>query len=117
MKIKTCVISRPKELILKDNLKEYYPLNSENIINAFDRCNIIINTIPSNIIPEDALNRKNKPYILDIASYPYGINEEIIKRYKDIINYNLYLGIPGKFAPKRASEILLKIINRTIGKG
>ena len=110
MNIKTYVISRPKEQIFKDGLKEFYPLNSKNIIDIFKRCSIVINTIPYNIIPEEALITNNKPYILDIASYPYGINEEIIKKYSDKINYNLYLGIPSKFAPKKASEVLLKIL-------
>ena len=114
--IKTYVVSRPKEQILNDNVKEFYPLNSENIIEVFNKSDVVINTIPSNIIPEEALNTKNKPYILDIASYPYGINEEIIKKYKNKINYNLYLGIPSKFAPKKASEILLEILNREIEK-
>ena len=52
----------------------------------------------------------NKPYILDIASFPYGINDEIIKKYKG--NYKLYLGIPSKFAPEKASDILLEIVCR-----
>ena len=117
MNTKTYVISRPKEQIIKDEVKEFYSLNSKNIIEIFEKSEIVINTIPSNIIPEEALNTKNKPYILDIASYPYGINEEIIKKYNEKINYKLYLGIPSKFAPKKASEILLKILNRKIGKG
>jgi len=117
MNIKIYVISRPKELILKDNLKEFYPLNSKNIIEIFNKSDIVINTIPSNIIPEEALNTDNKPYILDIASYPYGINEDIVKKYNDKINYKLYLAIPSKFAPKKASEILLEILNRKIRKG
>ena len=116
MNIKTYVISRPKELIFKDNVQEYYPLNSQNIIDIFDKSDIVINTIPLNVIPEEALLTANKPYILDIASYPYGINEEIIKKYKEKINYKLYLGIPSKFAPKKASEILLKVLNTQIGK-
>ena len=110
MNVKTYIISRPKELILKDKVQEFYPLNSENIVEIFNKSNIVINTIPFNVIPEEALNTDNKPYILDIASYPYGINEESIKKYRDKINYKLYLGIPSKFAPKKASEILLKIL-------
>lgn len=109
--IKTFIISRPKKQITEDNLEEFYPLNSENIIRVFNKSSIVINTIPSNIIPEDALDIKNTPYILDIASYPYGINEELIKKHNKKINYKLYLGIPSKYAPKKASEILLKVLN------
>lgn len=111
---KTYVISRPKEQIASDNVDKYYPLSSQNIIEAFNTCNIVINTIPYNIIPEEALLVENKPYILDIASSPYGIDENIVRKYKDKINYKLYLGIPSVFAPERASEILLKILEKEV---
>lgn len=108
------VISRPKELIYNDKVENYYPLSVQNIIEIFKVCDIMINTIPYNIIPEEALLLNNKPYILDIASYPYGINEDIVKKYQDKINYKLYLGIPSVFAPKKASEILLKVLEEEI---
>ncbi len=113
---KVYVISRPKEQIFSDKVKNYYPLNSQNIIEAFADCGTIINTIPYNVIPEEALNLKNMPYILDIASFPYGISEDIVKKYKDKINYKLYLGIPSKFAPKEASRVLLKILEKEVIK-
>lgn len=113
---KVYVISRPKNQIFSDNIENYYPLSSQNIIEVFNDCNTIINTIPFNIIPEEALILENKPYILDIASFPYGVNEELVKKYKDKINYKLYLGIPSKFAPKEASEILLKILEKEVIK-
>lgn len=112
--IKTFVISRPKELIYNDNVMNYYPLNDQNILEVFKVCDIVINTIPYNIIPEDVVSAKYVPYILDIASFPYGINEEIVDKYKDHIEYNLYIGIPSKFAPKEASQILLKSLKKVI---
>lgn len=108
--INTYVVSRPKELIYKDKVKNYYPLNSQNIIEVFKNCDIVINTIPYNIIPEEAVSDNYVPYILDIASAPYGINQELVKKYK--LNYNLYLGIPSKFAPKEAADILLKVLKK-----
>lgn len=108
--IRTFIISRPKELIYKDKVQNYYPLNSQNILEVFKFCDIAINTIPYNIIPEDAISAKHVPYILDIASFPYGIDQNIIKKYKDHVEYNLYLGIPSKYAPKTASKILLKTL-------
>lgn len=114
--ITTYVLSRPKELIYTDKVEKYYPLSAQNIMEAFNVSDIVINTIPSNIIPEDALTLSNTPYILDIASSPYGINEELVKSYKDKINYKLYLGIPSVFAPEKASEILLKILYKEVIK-
>lgn len=112
--IKTYVISRPKELIYKDKVQNFYPLSSQNITEVFKVCDIVINTIPSNIIPEEAIKCEYVPYILDIASFPYGIEQNIVKKYKDKIKYNLYLGIPSKFAPKEASDILLKVLKEVI---
>lgn len=112
--INTFVISRPKEVIYNDKVLNYYPLNDKNILEVFKVCDIVINTIPYNIIPEEAFMCEYVPYILDIASFPYGVNEEIIKKYKDIVNYDLYLGIPSKFAPKEASLILLKTFKEVV---
>ena len=109
----TYVISRPKELIIKDNVTEFYPLNDENICKVFKLVDVVINTIPYNIIPEEALKCQYVPYILDIASAPYGVNQEIIKKYKHV-KYHLYPGIPSKFAPEEASKILLKSLKEKI---
>lgn len=112
--VKTYVISRPKELIFKDKVENFYPLSSQNVLEVFNICDIVVNTIPYNIIPEEAMSLKNKPYILDIASSPYGVSHDLISKYKDKINYRLYLGIPSVFAPKEASEILLKTLYKEI---
>lgn len=107
------VISRPKSLIYTDNIEKYYPLSTQNIIEVFKICDIVINTIPYNIIPEEALTVENKPYILDIASAPYGISKELLEKHSDV-NYKLYLGIPSIYAPEKASEILLKILEKEL---
>ena len=112
--IRTFVISRPKELIYLDKVINYYPLNEQNVVEVFKVCDIVINTIPHNIIPEEAISCEYVPYILDIASYPYGVNEDIVKKYENKIKYNLYLGIPSKYAPKEASDILLKTLKKVI---
>ena len=112
--IKTFIISRPKELIYHDKVTNFYPLESQNIVSVFKVCDIVINTIPYNIIPEEAISCEYVPYILDIASSPYGINKEILEKYEDKIEYNIYSGIPSKFAPKEASDILLKTLKKVI---
>ena len=82
----------------------------QNLTEVFSICDVVINTIPANIIPEKVLTLNKLPYILDIASSPYGIDEKIAKKYKDKFEYKIYSGIPSVFAPKKASEILLKIL-------
>ena len=74
---------------------EYYLTSSD----------LIINTVPLNIIDKDILN-KITGYFLDIASYPYGINEKDRDKYN--LKYDLYSSIPSKYAPIKAGKILLK---------
>lgn len=112
--IKTYIISRSKELIFKDKVENFYPLSLQNMLEVFSVCDIVVNTIPFNIISEECLALENKPYILDIASFPYGVDSNLISEYKDKINYKLYLGIPSVFAPKMASDILLKTLYKEI---
>lgn len=74
---------------------EYYLTSSD----------LIINTVPLNIIDKDILN-KITGYFLDIASYPYGINEKDRDKYN--LKYDLYSSIPSKYAPLKAGKVLLK---------
>lgn len=85
------VYIRRKEI--KDKLdKDGYLLEElkENI-NKYD---LIVNTIPHNIIDNDLLHLISlKTIMLDLASYPYGWNHEIAK-YLGIYSYILK-GLPG----------------------
>lgn len=66
---------------------------------------LIINTVPSNII-DDYILEGITGYFLDIASYPYGINEKDRDKYN--FKYDLYSSIPSKYAPLKAGKVLLK---------
>ena len=50
--------------------------------------------------------------IIDLSSYPFGIDEAIVEKYK--LNYHRELGIPGRYAPKSAGEIIGKTILNNI---
>jgi dipicolinate synthase subunit A len=52
-------------------------------------------------------------YILDVASYPHGVDFEAANNLK--IKNSLLLGIPSLVAPKTAGKILVKKINSIIG--
>lgn len=93
----------------KDEIKDitFYTDDNKIMQEKLNNCDLIINTVPNNIIKEStAYNLKTS--ILDIASSPYGVSREIIDKYK--LNYYLYSGIPGKYDPERAGKILLKKI-------
>ena len=76
--------------------------------NSFD-FDLIFNTIPSNVLREDIAKKLSiKTTIIDLASAPYGIDESVVNKYN--LNYHRELGIPGRYAPKAAGEILGKTL-------
>lgn len=87
-----------------------YTNNQQSMDEVIHNSEIIINTVPSLIINSDYLNLVNKDtYILDISSYPYGVDFNYAGKLN--IKYKLLPGIPGKVAPKTAGKILTKKIN------
>lgn len=82
-------------------------------LNYYLSCDYVINTAPENVINEENMKYLNNSYIIDVASYPYGINENI---NKNNINYNLLSALPNKIAPISSGKILLKKIDNMIGE-
>lgn len=73
----------------------------------------IFNTIPFLILDKECLSNVSPDVvIIDIASAPGGVDFEYAKDHG--INAKLYLGLPGKFAPKTSAEILLNEIGALI---
>ena len=88
--------------VVKDSFSTSNKKDLEYVLKSSD---LIINTVPSHIIDEDILNSITG-YFLDIASFPYGVDETKITNYK--FKYDLYSSIPSKYAPIKAGKILLK---------
>ena len=88
--------------VVKDSFSTSNKKDLEYYLKSSD---LIINTVPSHIIDEDILECINC-YFLDIASFPYGVDETKITNYK--FKYDLYSSIPSKYAPIKAGKILLK---------
>jgi dipicolinate synthase subunit A len=80
--------------------------------NTFD---IVINTIPSNIIDETAIsNMKQGCKIIELASAPYGLDFDIARKYSiDVVKA---FSLPGKYTPKTAGELIGKKICNTLHK-
>ncbi len=92
-----------------------YYTNEMTFLKETQKADIIINTVPKHIINETNLNKlKDDIYILDIASSPYGFNKDDINKYN--INYKIYPKIPSKVAPKTSGKLLVKKINKTLGR-
>lgn len=85
--------------------KGFLTTDKDKMKEVFNSSDLIINTVPKNIIGYDMV-KNLKGMILDIASKPYGINQDIVKNSN--LNYYLYSGIPSRYDPERAGKILLK---------
>ena len=81
----------------------------KNNLNDYD---VIINTIPAKVLPLSKLkDAKKSCYILDLASYS---GAEMCDINSLGLAYDNALGIPGKYSPKTAGEILAQSILRNL---
>ena len=80
--------------------------------NTFD---IVINTVPSNVINEAAIcNMKKNCKIIELASAPYGVDFDVARNHSiDVVKA---FSLPGKYTPKTAGEIIGKKICNTLQK-
>ena len=74
---------------------------SEPALSGFDA---IINTVPAQVISDEALRHTDGALLIDIASAPYGFDMEIAKKLNSCSA--LLPGIPGKYAVQTAGETL-----------
>ncbi len=87
--------------------------NRSNLESVGDNYDIMFNTIPYRIMDESFAKRYNyDTLIIDLASYPFGMDESIAKEYK--LRYYREPGIPGRYAPKSAGEIIGETIINNI---
>ena len=90
-----------------------YPITSlSSLAPSFD---IIINTVPSEIITEEtAKNINEKSKVIELASAPYGMDFEVMR--KNGVDVIKAFGLPGKYTPKTAGEIIGKKIKEHLQK-
>ena len=76
---------------------------------------VIINTVPGQVLDNEMLEKTEGALLIDIASEPYGFNMEYAKRLNG--QSALLPGIPGKYAVRTAGEILGEYINHILIRG
>lgn len=87
--------------------------NRKSMAQTIANCDIIINTVPSLIIDSELLRFVNEDtYILDISSFPHGIDFEMAEKLG--VQAKTLLGIPSMVAPKTAGKILSKKIHQKV---
>jgi dipicolinate synthase subunit A len=107
-------LTKNEQKILKQEVCNFKQITIDTV--NFNDYNIIINTVPQEIITKKVLNSINKDImIIDIASSPYGFN---LKYAKEInLNAEHLEGIPSKVAPISAGNILGEFIFKVLEKG
>jgi dipicolinate synthase subunit A len=100
--------------LMKDKIDVFYTNNQTDFSNNLVKANIVVNTVPSLLLDKNYLDVVNhNTYILDISSYPYGIDFDYAKN--KYLKCKLFSGIPGVVAPKTSGLILSKKIKHVIG--
>jgi dipicolinate synthase subunit A len=90
-----------------------YPISKlSSLAGEFD---IIINTIPNHIFTQEIIKNINANCkIIELASAPYGMDFELMR--KNGIDVIKAFGLPGKYTPKTAGEIIGKKIETHLQK-
>lgn len=91
----------------------YNFININNINEKFSEYDVIINTVPAQIITEKEMEYISKKTILiDLASYPGGVDFEKAKEKN--LKVIWALGIPGKVAPETSAIFIKREIEKLI---
>ena len=109
------IIDNDDKLVLDElGVNNFFSDCVDDLISNISINDVIINTVPSTVIDNSLIKHINRDaYVLDIASHPHGIDREVLDEF--FIKNKLYLGIPGKVAPKTSGKILSKKINEVMG--
>lgn len=98
------ITARNDEAINLAKSMNYEAVKLKSITDKLPDFDIIVNTVPAVIIDEKMLYlMKNGAVVIDIASYPYGVDIELAKRYD--IKVIRALSLPGRCFPEKAGEL------------
>ena len=76
---------------------------------------VIFNTVPNWIFDEHVASEiPSETLIIDLASPPFGIDEKLVQKYN--LNYIKASGIPGKYAPVSAGDIIGQTVTLILEK-
>lgn len=107
-------LDKDKKILDFLSIPSVYSSDIDDMISEVSKQDIIINTAPSLVLDNKYINYyKDTVYILDIASYPYGIDKEVLDNSN--IKNKIYSSIPNEVAYKTSGIILTKKINSYLG--
>ena len=86
----------------------------EELDGALERFDVIVNTVPAPLLDRERLERtRPEALLLELASAPGGIDAEAARLSRRLLSAP---GLPGKYDPARAAEILLQAVYETMAE-
>ena len=108
----TCAVRKP-EAFAWIEVDGFKAININELGKNLGEFDIIINTPPTLILNRKKLRLIKKDcLVIDLASYPGGVDVEAAKELN--INFEWALGLPGKVAPITAAEHIYKVLREVI---
>ncbi len=85
----------------------FQTLSPKQLSAKLSEADLLINTIPQEILlPEQYEHFKKSCVLYDISSFPYGLNRDLAET--NALSLYTCPGLPGKYHPKTAGEIIAK---------
>ena len=105
----TCAARKPED-IAWIQAYGYQANNSNELGENLSEYDIIINTVPHLILTAERLQYvKQECLLIDLASKPGGMDQEVVKQRN--LKFIWALGLPGKVAPVTSAEFIKNIID------
>lgn len=106
------VMVRRKEVGIQVEKDGYQAVGMQGMLRKYD---YIFNTVPALVLHSGNLfSVKSDVTIIDLASKPGGVDFEYCQKKQ--IPAGLYLGLPGKYAPKTSAGILLDAVKQVMAE-
>ena len=82
---------------------------TSGLIDSGHSYDVIVNTIPANILREETFQQLKKTcLVIDASAYPGNINKDYAQKYG--ISVEGAFSLPGKYAPATAGKIIADVI-------
>ncbi len=109
------VAARKPEVLALVEALNLTPVPLGRLADKISTADIIFNTVPALVVDAEVLYRiKSSTIIIDISSFPYGVDFNVAERLN--IKSVILPGLPGKVAPKTAGRILAQVYPGLIKK-
>lgn len=112
--IVTCAARKEKDFAWIKTLG-FRQANINTLQEDLKQYDVIINTVPKLILDENKLKKINKDcLIIDLASKPGGVDEEVCKR--ENLKFIWALALPGKVSPETSAQFIKEAIYKNLEK-